>query len=105
MGTAADTYHYKMENIIVLLDNGVAKLPTRANIVSVQHTIAGALLACPHVRAKSQRAPQIEELEALVKDAKPGDHLLFHYAGHGGQKKLEQAEKTEDDGYNEGRRA
>ena len=41
-------------------------------------------------------------MEALVKDVKSGDHLLFHYAGHGGQKKAEDNEKDEDDGMNEG---
>ena len=36
-------------------------------------------------------------MEALVKDVKSGDHLLFHYAGHGGQKKAEDNENEGED--------
>ena len=52
MVPAAETYHYEMENIAILMDNGVAKLPTRANIVSLLHTITGASLAYPRASAK-----------------------------------------------------
>ncbi|KAI0676473.1 peptidase C14 [Trametes maxima] len=57
-----DKYDYDERDITVLIDNDdvdQSSWPTKANIVSA--------------------------MEQLVSDAQPGDHLVFHFSGHGGQ--------------------
>ncbi|KDN35890.1 hypothetical protein RSAG8_11252, partial [Rhizoctonia solani AG-8 WAC10335] len=66
---------FQMQSIIKLTDDTTDpdRLPTRANIISAMNW--------------------------LVKDAKPGDSLFFHFSGHGGQ--TEDLEGDETDGYDE----
>ncbi|KAH7335588.1 caspase domain-containing protein [Rhizoctonia solani] len=66
---------FSEQNIIKLTDDTPdhGRLPTRANIISAMNW--------------------------LVKDAKPGDSLFFHFSGHGGQ--AEDLEGDEIDGYDE----
>ncbi|CAE6398707.1 unnamed protein product [Rhizoctonia solani] len=66
---------FQKQNIIKLTDDTTDpdRLPTRANIISAMNW--------------------------LVKDARPGDSLFFHFSGHGGQ--TEDLEGDEIDGYDE----
>jgi len=41
----------------------------------------------------------LQAMHWLVKDAKPGDSLFFHYSGHGGQ--VKDTDGDENDGYDE----
>ncbi|CAE6533403.1 unnamed protein product [Rhizoctonia solani] len=66
---------FHKQDIIKLTDDNTDsdRLPTRANIISAMNW--------------------------LVKDARPGDSLFFHFSGHGGQ--TEDLEGDEIDGYDE----
>ncbi|EJD51108.1 peptidase C14 [Auricularia subglabra TFB-10046 SS5] len=66
-------YRYPASSITLLLDDGVHKSPTRANM--------------------------IDEMKKLVQDAKTGDRLFFHFSGHGSQ--VEDIDHDEDDGFDE----
>ncbi|GME71483.1 unnamed protein product [Ambrosiozyma monospora] len=63
---------YSADNIVMLTDDQKesVKVPLRANI--------------------------LRGMQWLVKDARPGDSLFFHYSGHGGQEKDD--DNDEDDG-------
>ncbi|EPT00614.1 hypothetical protein FOMPIDRAFT_1016444 [Fomitopsis schrenkii] len=67
--------HYKEENITILMDDDSGKYvePTYENILS--------------------------EMRKLLKDARPDDHFVFHFSGHGSQ--LKNLDGTEVDGYDE----
>ncbi|KAH3666181.1 hypothetical protein OGAPHI_004370 [Ogataea philodendri] len=66
---------YKAEDIVMLTDDQreLVKVPTKANM--------------------------IRAMQWLVKDAKPGDSLFFHYSGHGGQE--EDQDGDEEDGFDD----
>ena len=67
---------YKPDDMVVLTDEpgrDMKSIPTRGNMTAAMHW--------------------------LVKDARPGDALFFHYSGHGGQARA--TEGDEADGYNE----
>ncbi|KAI0763098.1 peptidase C14 [Trametes elegans] len=70
-----DVYDYKDENIVILIDDPAREYvwPTRENILAA--------------------------MRDLVRDAQPGDHLVFSFSGHGGQVKNEDG--TEEDGLDE----
>ncbi|KAK7019103.1 Metacaspase type II [Favolaschia claudopus] len=70
-----DCYSYLPQEITILIDDGVAghEQPTRANI--------------------------LKAIEDLIKDAKQGDHLCFHFCGHSMQ--VENRTNTEADGWDE----
>ncbi|KAG7920269.1 hypothetical protein KL934_000950 [Ogataea polymorpha] len=69
------TQGYKAEDIVMLTDDQreLVKVPTKANM--------------------------IRAMQWLVKDARPGDSLFFHYSGHGGQE--EDQDGDEEDGYDD----
>ncbi|KAH8113928.1 caspase domain-containing protein [Phellopilus nigrolimitatus] len=64
-------YDYKEEDIVVLKDDGKHTLPTRENILSA--------------------------IDDLIRDAKAGDHFVFHYSGHGSQIPNRGDDYEEDD--------
>ncbi|KAH7098393.1 peptidase C14 [Auriculariales sp. MPI-PUGE-AT-0066] len=66
-------YGYKRTDITLMMDDGVHKAPTRANIIS--------------------------EIKQLVKGAKTGDRFFFHFSGHGSQ--VVDTNGDEPDGYDE----
>ncbi|KAJ7310088.1 peptidase C14, caspase domain-containing protein [Mycena albidolilacea] len=70
-----DTFEYRDSDITVLIDDGNAGhvQPTRENILAA--------------------------IGDLVKDAKPGDHFVFHYCGHSTQ--IKNRSNTEEDGMDE----
>ncbi len=72
---AARSWGFPEEQMVVLTDDSPTRegMPTRANMVSA--------------------------LRWLVSDAKSGDSLLFHFSGHGGQKR--DTDGDEDDGMDE----
>jgi len=70
-----ERFGYKRDDMVILTDDQRAPVsqPTKANIIKAMHW--------------------------LVKDARPGDSLFFHYSGHGGQ--TEDHDGDEGDGYDE----
>lgn len=54
-----DRFQYTEQDIVLYMDDGVHVEPTRANIIN--------------------------GIKQLVADAQPGDHLFFHFSGHGSQ--------------------
>jgi len=70
-----DYYDFPTESIVLLTDSGYGSngMPTRKNI--------------------------LKAMRWLVKDARPGDSLFFHYSGHGGQ--VQDIDGDEDDGLDE----
>ncbi|KAF9481557.1 hypothetical protein BDN70DRAFT_876221 [Pholiota conissans] len=71
-----EAYQYAPEDITILLDDPAHTQPNKDNI--------------------------LRAITELVRDAKPGDHFFFHYAGHSGQKKSNDPD--EEDGLDECRR-
>ncbi|KZT69942.1 peptidase C14 [Daedalea quercina L-15889] len=66
--------HFKKEDIVILMDDKHGyRQPTYANI--------------------------LDEMHKLLEDAQPGDHFVFHFAGHGDQILNENG--TEEDGKDE----
>ncbi|RPD61245.1 peptidase C14 [Lentinus tigrinus ALCF2SS1-6] len=70
-----DQYGYKADDIVILIDDesGHYVWPTHDNIISA--------------------------MKELVDDARPGDHFVFSFSGHGAQVLNEDG--TEEDGYDE----
>ncbi|TFK88486.1 peptidase C14 [Polyporus arcularius HHB13444] len=70
-----ERYGYSSEDIVILIDDESGRYvwPTRENIISA--------------------------MSDLVKDARPGDHFVFSFSGHGAQTPNEDG--AEDDGYDE----
>lgn len=68
-----DVHDFQEENMIVLLDDGVHKDPTKANIIAAY--------------------------QQIVSDSQSGDVVYAHYSGHGG--KLRDDGADEADGYDE----
>jgi len=64
---------YSEKDITMLLDDGIHASPTRASIIA--------------------------EMKKLVADAKAGDHMFFHFSGHGVQ--VVDVSGDEKDGYDE----
>ncbi|KAJ7578722.1 peptidase C14, caspase domain-containing protein [Mycena floridula] len=68
-----EQYGFCPADIVTLLDKQGSEQPTRANI--------------------------LRQIDILVKDAKAGDHFVFHYAGHSTQ--TENRKQTEEDDMDE----
>lgn len=66
-------FHYKDQDFTILMDDGRHECPTRANIIRAMHE--------------------------LVKDARPEDHFILHFSGHGDQ--IPNLNGAEKDGYDE----
>ena len=76
--------------------NDVVK--TRANILS-EYPSAIITLMTDNTAIQPTRNNILIELERLIKDAKDGDTLIFHYSGHGSQ--VEDLNGDEEDGMDE----
>jgi len=75
-GILQEQYGYPPENITILTDaKGSDRLPTRENIIASMYE--------------------------LVRDAQPGDRLVFHFSGHGSQVLAPPDHVEETDGYDE----
>ncbi|KAI5121697.1 hypothetical protein M0805_002090 [Coniferiporia weirii] len=68
-------YGYQEKDIVVLKDDGKHTLPTGENI--------------------------LKAIDDLVRDARAGDHFVFHYSGHGSQVPNQEDDDDEDDGMDE----
>lgn len=75
-GLLQEQYGYRPENITILTDaKGSNRQPTRDNIIASMHE--------------------------LVRDAQPGDRLVFHFSGHGSQVLAPPEHVEETDGQDE----
>lgn len=91
-----DEYGYAVEDIVMLLDGeGVDRnmQPMRVNIMRSLSLVALSTLT------QQRDLVQTRRIQHLAQDARPGDHLVFLFAGHSTQ--LTCSERTEDDDMDE----